>query len=254
MISNSRLFLLPLLFLTVVFVVGCGSKKIAGERKIVTINGVEFVFRWCPPGTYMMGSSELEEGHFINEIQHPVTITEGFWMMETEVTQKQWEAVMGNNPSRFKGYDLPVECVYYDDCQEFCKKCNQLGMSVQLPTEEQWEYACRAGSPGAYAGYWYEMAWYNTNSDNKTHPVGTLKPNAWGLYDMHGNVWELCVNKKEEIPGIIETAPNGSMMNKWYRGGSWRGTLEDCRSARRISAEGDDLHFGLFGLRLLKTQ
>ena len=161
------------------------SGQTAGERKVVTVNGVEFAFRWCPAGTFTMGAPTSEEGLY-NETQHEVTLTKGFWMLETEVTQKQWKAVMGTNPSFFKGDDLPVESVSWNDCQEFCEKTG-----LQLPTEAQWEYACRAGTTDAYAGNLDEMAWYYSNSGNKTHPVGTKKPNAWGLYDMHGNVWEV---------------------------------------------------------------
>ncbi len=162
----------------------------AGERKTVTVNGVEFAFRWCPAGTFMMGSPKDEKDRSSDETQHEVTLTKGFWMLETEVTQKQWKAITGDNPSNFKGDDLPVEEVSWNDCQEFCRKCSALGLPVQLPTESQWEYACRAGTTDAYAGNLDEMAWYYSNSGNKTHPVGTKKPNAWGLYDMHGNVWE----------------------------------------------------------------
>ncbi|MBR5161947.1 MAG: caspase family protein, partial [Thermoguttaceae bacterium] len=106
----------------------------AGERQVKIVNGVEFAFRWCPPGKFKMGDDK-----------HEVTLTKGFWMMETEVTQKQWKAVMGSNPSKFKGDDLPVETVLWNDCQDFCEECTQFGLPVQLPTEAQWEYACRAG-------------------------------------------------------------------------------------------------------------
>ncbi|MBR5161699.1 MAG: SUMF1/EgtB/PvdO family nonheme iron enzyme [Thermoguttaceae bacterium] len=174
--------------------------KSAGERRIVTVKGVEFAFRWCPPGTFMMGAPREEEDaympYYYNEKPHEVTLTNGFWMQETELTQKQWEAVMETNPSGFKGDDLPVERVTWNDCQDFCKRCKQLGFPFQLPTEAQWEYACRAGTTGPYAGNITEMAWYMGNSGPETHPVGKLKPNTWGLYDMHGNVWEFCADEK----------------------------------------------------------
>ncbi len=181
----------------------------AGERKTYTVNGVEFAFRWCPAGTFMMGSPTSEEGRYDDEKQHRVTLTKGFWMMEMEVTQKQWKAVMENNPSNFKGDDLPVECVSWNDCQEFCRKCSALGLPVLLPTEAQWEYACRAGSTDAYAGNLDDMAWYYKNSGSKTHPVGTKNPNAWGLYDMHGNVWEWCQDWKGDYPKGSVTDPTG---------------------------------------------
>ena len=208
----------------------------AGDRKVETVNGVEFAFRYCPPGTFTMGSPTTEEGRKGNETRHEVTLTKGFWMMETEVTQKQWKAVMGTNSSEFKGDDLPVETVTWNDCQEFCKKCTQLGLPVQLPTEAQWEYACRAGTTGAYAGSLDEMAWYGSNSASKTYPVGTKKPNAWGLYDMHGNVWEWCADWDGSYPSGSVTDPAGPSDGslRVYRGGSWSSDAGDCRSACRF--------------------
>lgn len=197
----------------------------AGDRAVKVINGVDFAFKWCPPGTYTMGSPKTESDRSNNEIQHEVTLTKGFWMMETEVSQKQWKAVMGDNPSNYEGDDLPVESVSWNDCQEFCKKCTQLGFPVQLPMEAQWEYACRAGTKGMFAGNLDEMAWYSSNSEDESHPVGTKKPNAWGLYDMHGNVWEWC------------TDPLGSLRDSYrtIRGGSWFSNAQSCRSAYRGS-------------------
>ena len=205
------------------------SGQTAGERKVVTVNGVEFAFRWCPAGTFTMGAPTSEEGLY-NETQHEVTLTKGFWMLETEVTQKQWKAVMGTNPSFFKGDDLPVESVSWNDCQEFCEKTG-----LQLPTEAQWEYACRAGTTDAYAGNLDEMAWYYSNSGNKTHPVGTKKPNAWGLYDMHGNVWEWCQDWYGDYPSGSVTDPTGpsSGYSRVVRGGSWDNDARICRSALR---------------------
>ena len=212
--------------------------KEAGERKTFTVNGVEFAFRWCPPGTFMMGSPESEKERDDVETQHIVTLTKGFWMMETQVTQKQWEAVMGDNPSYFKGDDLPVEQVSWFDCQEFCKKCSELGLPVQLPTEAQWEYACRAGTTGAYAGNLDEMAWYwgNCYKTETTNPVGKKTPNAWGLYDMHGNVWEWCQDWYGPYPGGSVTDPTGPSIGSYriYRGGSWEFNAGSCRSACRL--------------------
>ena len=207
----------------------------AGDRKILKINDVEFAFRWCPPGTFTMGSPESEEGRRDDETQHTVTFTKGFWIMETEVTQKQWNAVMGKSPSRFLNEDLPVECVSWIDSQKFCKKCAELGFSIQLPTESQWEYACRAGSTGTYAGDLDAMAWYLANSDRKPHPVGTKKPNAWGIYDMHGNVREWCADWYGDYPSGSVTDPpvpaNGS--RRILRGGGFGGRPGDCRAADR---------------------
>ncbi|MBR5160916.1 MAG: SUMF1/EgtB/PvdO family nonheme iron enzyme, partial [Thermoguttaceae bacterium] len=220
----------------------------AGERKIVAINGVEFAFRWCSAGTFTIGSPTWEDGRYLNETPHKVTLTKGFWMMETEVTQKQWKVVMGNNPSHFKDDNLPVEQVSWYDCQEFCKKCSQLGLSVQLPTEAQWEYACRAGSTTAY--FWGNaLNGDKANCDGrypcgtttkgknlqKTTPVGSYEANAWGLYDMHGNVWEWCQDWYRDYLGKSVTDPVGpsSGSNRVIRGGCWFSGAQGCRSAFR---------------------
>ena len=225
----------------------------AGERKTYNVNGVEFAFRWCPAGTFTMGSPTSELGRYSNETQHRVTLTKGFWMMETQVTQKQWKAVMGSNLSNFKGDDLPVEKVSWNDCQEFCKKCTQLGLPVQLPTEAQWEYACRAGTTGAYAGNLADMAWYSSNSG--THPVGTKKPNAWGLYDMHGNVWEWCADWYGDYPSGSVTDPTGpsSGSNRVLRGGCWIIYAPFCRSAYRGNLDPGNRGDGL-GFRVVRGQ
>jgi formylglycine-generating enzyme required for sulfatase activity len=150
-----------------------------------------------------MGSSEEERfGDDIHkrndENKVAVELTNGFWLAKTELTQLQWKMVMGNNPSHFKGDSLPVESITRGEVQEFIKYVNTKGTlpkdwKMALPTEAQWEYACRAGEAGAYYGGTIdEVAWYCDNSDDKTHPVATKKPNAWGLHDMHGNVGEWC--------------------------------------------------------------
>ncbi len=151
-------------------------------------------FIQIPPAQFMMGSNDFDTAQPI----HNVTITQPFYLGKYEVTQGEWEAVMENNPSRFTGDpNRPVETVSWDDAQEFIQKLNEQerGTSYRLPTEAEWEYACRAGTTTAYSfgdnpSQLGEYAWYRDNSGNKTHPVGQRKPNAWGLYDMHGNVWE----------------------------------------------------------------
>ena len=230
--------------------------EIADKRLVKVINGVEFAFRWCPPGTFTMGSPTDEEDRDSDETQHEITLTKGFWMMETEVTQKQWKAVMGSLPDcGFKGDNLPVERVSWNDCQEFCEKCSALGLPVQLPTEAQWEYACRAGSTGAYAGNLDEMAWYGSNSGSKTHPVGTKKANAWGLYDMHGNVWEWCQDWYGDYPSGSVTDPTGPSngSSRVYRGGSWLNFAWICRSAFRGSLD-PGLQSNDLGFRCVKGQ
>ncbi|MDO4629849.1 MAG: formylglycine-generating enzyme family protein, partial [Planctomycetia bacterium] len=227
-------------------VAGRKATREAGARMVKTVDGVEYAFRWCPPGEFMMGSPESEEERSNLETQHRVTLTKGFWMLETEVTQAMWESVMGNNPSSFKGAQNPVEKVGWDDCLDFCRKLSQkLGGRIKLPTEAQWEYACRAGSTGAYAGTGNlnDMGWYDSNSDYITHPVAQKKPNAWGLYDMHGNVWEWCLDSYSSNIGSARV----------IRGGSWNYAAKYCRSARRASNSPRNWSYVL-GFRVLLEQ
>ena len=176
-------------------------------------------------------------------------ITKPFYLGKYLVTQEQWEAVMGNNPSRFKGPKNPVETVSWDDCQQFLDKLNAKvgvrGGKFQLPTEAQWEYACRAGSTTTYCfgddeSGLGEYAWYATNSGGRTHPVGEKKPNAWGLYDMHGNVWEWCQDWYDgsyyaNSPTDDPTGPTTGS-SRVFRGGSWRERARGCRSALRVAS------------------
>ena len=200
-------------------------------------------FAFCPAGFFTMGSPPTENGRGSNENQVRVTITKGFWMAKTELTQAQWRAVMGSDPSSFKGDDLPVESVSWADAQEFIKKVNDSGVSPEgwkmaLPTEAQWEYACRAGEAGPYSGGTIDqVAWYLGNSGSKTHAVGTKKPNAWGLYDMHGNVEEWCADLSAKLLG--DNLPGGadpyvsSGDLPMGRGGWWGFSDNHCRAAKR---------------------
>jgi len=203
--------------------------------------GVQMVFMPIAAGSYMMGSNN---GDSDEKPVHTVRLTKPFWMAKTEVTQAQYEQVMGSNPSRFKGADLPVESVSWNDAMEFCRKLTALerqagrlpeGFEYTLPTEAQWEYACRAGTTGDYAGNLDSMGWYSSNSGSKTHPVGTKQANAWGLYDMHGNVWEWCSDLYGSYPSGSVTDPRGasSGSNRVNRGGSWNNGASSCRSANR---------------------
>ncbi len=197
-------------------------------------------FAFCPAGSFMMGSLLLEDGRGSDENQVRVTITKGFWMAKTELTQAQWTAIMGNNRSQFDWVDRPVENVSWDDAQDFIKKVNDSGVlpegwKIALPTEAQWEYACRAGEIGPYSGGAIDqVAWYHGNSESKTHPAGTMKPNAWGLHDMHGNVWEWCADwyTNWHRDG---TDPSGysSGVERVNRGGSWGDEAANCRAADR---------------------
>ena len=169
---------------------------------------------------------------------HRVTLTKGFYMGKTEVTQAQWEKMMGKNPAHFKnaGPEAPVEMVSWNDCQEFCQKA---GGGLRLPTEAEWEYACRAGTKGLYAGDPEAMGWYLGNSDGATHPVGMKKPNAWGLYDMHGNVWEWCQDWFADYEGPDDkTDPAGPTKEtgmRVIRGGGWGDYGTHCMSGIRDS-------------------
>lgn len=201
----------------------------AGERKVITVSGVEFAFRWCPAGTFMMGPSSEENGQAWEKPQHEVTLTKGFWMMETEVTQKQWKVIMGYNPSYFNGDNLPVDRISWNDSQEFCIK-----IGLRLPTEAQWEYACRAGSTTAY--FW-------GNEDDKhieycrPKPVAWYAPNNWGLYDMNGNSYEYCLDWYGSYPTESVIDPRGPSygVHRIIRGGGWiwNGSRRTCRSASR---------------------
>lgn len=217
----------------------CGKR--AGEEKVIELaSGVTMTFCWCPAGKFVMGSPTSEFPRSDDEDQVEVTLSQGFWMAKTEVTQAQWQAVMGTNPSGFKGDDLPVENVSWSDVQEFIAKVNARGVipgvwKMVLPTEAQWEYACRAGETGPYSGGSIEqLAWYDEKSEKQSHPVGTKKPNAWGLHDMHGNVWEWCADWHDDrLSG--GTDPNGASSGVYrvLRGGSWNHDAAHCRAAFR---------------------
>ena len=232
-----------------------GTARKAGDRMVKTADGIEYAFRWCPAGTFTMGSPSSEPGRKDNETQHEVKLTRGFWMLETEVTQAMWKSVMGENPSLFNGAQKPVEYVSWNDCQTFCTKLSsKLSGMVSLPTEAQWEYACRAGTTGAYAGDLDAMGWYDSNSGEKTHPVGQKKPNAWGLYDMYGNVWEWCQDwygedYYAESPTNDPTGPNTGRY-RVNHGGGWYANTEQCRSAFRGFNEPEYLD-SIWGFRIV---
>ena len=189
-----------------------------------------------PAGSFMMGSNN---GGNDEKPVHKVIISQDFWMGKTEVTQAQWKAVMGNNPSYFKGDDLPVEQVSWDDVQDFIRKLNNLqnDYEYRLPTEAEWEYAARSGTTGDYAGNLDSMAWYSNNSGSKTHEVGQKQPNAFGLYDMHGNVWEWRADWYGEYASGAVTNPTGAAIGsiRVYRGSSWLHDAVSLRSAFRNS-------------------
>jgi formylglycine-generating enzyme required for sulfatase activity len=230
---------------------------------------------WLPGGVFTMGSPIQEAGRVGDEgPAHEVTLTRGFWLGRTPVTQAQWEAVMGANPSRFKSADRPVESVSWEDCQRFLAKLNERvpGLDARLPTEAEWEYACRAGTKGAtwvgeltYKGIRHApeldaIAWYAGNSgvdfelangyDSTgwpgkqyphtragTHPVGKRVPNPWGLYDMLGNVWEWCSDWKGPYDAEAAVDPPGPSKGtaRVLRGGSWNYCARNVRAAGRCA-------------------
>ena len=199
-----------------------------------------FKFVLIPGGSFMMGSNN---SYSDEKPIHKVNI-QPFYMMSTEVTQAMWKVVIDDNPSRFKGDNLPIENVSWNDCQEFIKKLNQFdpGKGYRLPTEAEWEYACCGGTTTRYYSGDSEsdlksVGWWKGNSDGKTHPVGQKEPNAWGLYDMHGNVWEWCEDWYQysyngaSSDGSAWLFPSGSA--RVLRGGGWDSNPDNCRSVLR---------------------
>jgi formylglycine-generating enzyme required for sulfatase activity len=209
-------------------------------------NSIGMKLVYIQPGEFQMGSNDGEDDE---KPLHTVKITKGFYMGAFEVTQGQYQKVMGNNPSNFKGEDnLPVETVSWDAAVEFCKKLSQKeGKTYRLPTEAEWEYACRAGTTTKFSfgedeSRLGEYAWYAQNSGDKTHAVGEKKPNAWGLYDMAGNVWEWCndsyLSRYGSSPTNNPASPTGGGF-RVIRGGGWFYFAYYCRvSCRGISIPG----------------
>jgi len=229
--------------------------------------GMKFVY--IQPGTFMMGSPPYEPGRYDDEILHKVTLTKGFYMQTTQVTQRQWKAIMGNNPSRFKDCDnCPVEQVSWNDVQKFINKLNRKEGTdkYRLPTEAEWEYAWRAGTTTPFSFgrcLSTDQANYNGNYPlegcpkgqyrEKTVPVGSFAPNAWGIYDMHGNVWEWCQYSNDAIYMSEQTDPiyTGSGSPRVIRGGSWYRYAQFCRSANRSSSP--DYRSSDIGFRAVRT-
>ena len=203
------------------------------------MNSLGMEFMWIPPGGFLMGSPEDEEGHRVDELRHEVRISEGFWMEKYEVTQGEWESVMGANPSRFSdcGPKCPVEHVSWFDMDEFIQRLNGResgkGYRYRPPTEAEWEYAARAGTTGARYGELHSIAWYRDNSGSETHPVGRKRANAWGLHDMLGNVWEWTGDWYDRYPSGSVTDPQGPSTGSYrvIRGGSWAFLAGFVRSA-----------------------
>ena len=228
---------------------------------VLTIKGVSYEMVWVRGGTFRMGATS-EQGSDAESYEKPVhSVTlSGYYIGKTEVTQALWKAVMGSNPSFCEGDNLPVECVTWDDCQEFIRKLNALtGQHFRLPTEAEWEFACRGGNNSRgykYSGsnYINDVAWYGGNSGCKTHPVATKSPNELGIYDMSGNVCELCADWYGKYSSGAQTNPKGPYggSSRVERGGSWGHSAWDCRSSNRIDSD-PTVHSLNLGLRLALT-
>ncbi len=223
-----------------------GAAHTDGAMQDVVVNSIGIKLLRIPRGKFVMGGPLTEKNRIPKEAQVTVTLSKDFWLGQTEVTNAQWKRVMGSVPSHWKDDDGPVEQVSWDDSIDFCKKLSELpeerksGRVYRLPTEAEWEYACRAGTETVYSfgddeTLLGDFGWFDGNSDRQTHPVGQKKPNPWGLYDMHGNVWEWCSDWYGEYPIGVVTDPQGPSegSSRVSRGGSWFNPARVCRSASR---------------------
>ena len=258
-----------------------GVRPCVPRQRVALGAGLEMEFVWIPPGTFLMGSPPGEAKRQDDETQRRVTLSRGFHLGTCPVTQAQWQTVMGSNPSRFEGDDLPVGGVLWNDCVAFCKRLGELaGNRFRLPSEAEWEYACRAGSTTAY---WFgdrasrggflglgredvlgRYAWYRANSGGQTKPVGLKRPNAWGLFDVHGGVWEWCSDRHPSssegnivdlrggpLPTLQDEQEFGrtviEMLDEIFphviRGGSWDSYPWQCRAACRSTSGAGGLSF-----------
>jgi len=221
-------------------------------------NGVSLEMILIPAGNFKMGSPASEKGRYDDETQHEVTLTKSFYMGKYEVTQEQWEAMMGDNPSDTKGAKLPVTDVSWEDCQEFIKKLNGITKGkYRLPTDAEWEYACRAGTSTAYsfgAKIRPKDANYDDSGIDQPVSVGSYKPNTFGLYDMHGNVWEWCEDWFEDYPAGAVIDPKGPAKGEYrvLRGGSFDGNVSRARSSYRTTYSPSS-RYGDVGFRLART-
>ncbi len=224
----------------------------------------KIVLRLIPPGEFWMGSPEDEVGHNYTELQHPVAITHPYYIGKYLITQGQWKAVTGFNPSKFHeaGLNCPVEQVDWLDCQEFCRKLKGISQissecNFQIPTEAEWEYSCRSGVTSQY--FWAgtpeefdQYGWDKNNSDQQTHPVGQKLPNAWELYDIAGLVWQWCRDVKAYyyLDTLLEDPCNQDGYGRIIRGGSWRLPAKHFRSAIQIVRE-PDFNDAYLGFRIV---
>jgi formylglycine-generating enzyme required for sulfatase activity len=231
--------------------------------------GMEFVRML--PGSFLMGCPAVEPDRYEDETQHHVTLTRDYYLQTTPVTQQQWQAVMGTTVAQQRDLADPEESLYgegpqypmyfvsWADCQQFIQRLNARGDGLyRLPTEAEWEYACRAGtttrwSCGDDPQQLEQVAWYFDNANWQTHPVKRKNPNPYGLYDMHGNVWEWCQDWYGDYPTAPTVDPQGpeSGSDRALRGGSWDSPARACRAARRAYRR-PEYRLNCIGLRLLR--
>ncbi|MCP3941326.1 MAG: formylglycine-generating enzyme family protein [Desulfobacteraceae bacterium] len=238
------------------------EKQLLTKKEFKNVLGMDF--KRIRPGSFLMGSPKSESGRNQFETRHLVTLDHPFFIQTTQVTQKQWKELMGSNPSQYKGDQRPVENVSWFDAQLFIEKLNELDKTLdyRLPTEAEWEYAARAGSKTAYyfgnsSKNLGSHAWFEENSDERTHYVAKKKPNPWGLYDMYGNVWEWCLDKGRWDKGVITNTYNNNINNpvsdigedRINRGGSFRFHQRFCRSSSRYCNAPGSKHSSI-GFRL----
>ena len=210
------------------------------------LNGIRQMFRWIRPGIFQMGAEEEENAHLrllAKETLHEVTLSKGFWLANTAITQELWQAVMKGNPSGFRGANRPVERVSWSHAQQFIRRLNSLipGLVARLPTEAEWEYACRAGSTTPFSfglEISTEQVNYQSGASSRLHtvPVKTLPCNHWGIYEMHGNIWEWCQDYwQEDLTAEAVIDPQGPEQGEFRltRGGSWVYPSRFIRSAYR---------------------
>ncbi len=232
------------------------------------VAGVDHRLRWIPPGVFTIGSPEDEVGRYADEVQRRVVIAEGLWLGETTVTQALWEAVTGENPSEFRGPQHPVENVSWDDAVQFIERVNEQvdGLSLRLPSDEEWEYACRAGTttPFSFGGtITTEQVNYDGNRPygrgkkglyrEATVDVGTLPSNDWGLREMHGNVWEWCSDRVDVLDEGKDLRFSLEGSSRVLRGGSWLDRARYCRSAFRFAID-PGYRNSCIGFRLARGQ
>lgn len=229
----------------------------SASTRTFTVNGISFTMFYVPGGTFTMGatSEQGSDAYDDEKPTHQVTLS-SYSIGQTEVTQELWQAVMGSNPSYFKGSRRPVECVSWNDCQDFIRKLNSLtGQNFRLPTEAEWEYVARGGRSGGtkYAGSNSigDVAWYDGNSGDQIHDVATKRANSLGIYDMSGNVWEWCQDWYGNYSSSSQTNPQGPSTgsSRVYRGGSWVDRASYCRVSIR-NGRGPDCRYNNLGLRL----